>query len=131
MPKTLQPWKEKQTVWRLVDSVGMEAKKILRFSNLMSKIIKCRHLLCQNLSPSFLQHSCNPRKKMRLWESRWTKADSIQHGAVFDSCLLCLFAWKFFALGFSENAFTQQGIFMTQVGFIFRDPSIRENLLCP
>ena len=108
MPKTLQPWKAKQTVWRTVDAVGMEAKKILRLSNLMSKIKKCIHLLCQNLASSSLQHSYNARKRLGFWESRWTKAVNIQHGAIFDSCLLCLFAWELFALGFLGNAVIQQ-----------------------
>lgn len=36
-----------------------------------------------------------------------------------------------FVLGFLENAFIQQGIFMIQVVFISRDPPIRENLFCP
>lgn len=130
MLKTLQPWEEQHTVLRLPDSVGMKAKRILKFSNLMSKIIKCMHSLLQNLACSFLQHSCNERKQLSLWESRRTKADNIQHGAVFDSCSLCLFFWKQFKLGFLENAFIQPGIFPTVV-FISRDPPIREHLLSP
>lgn len=132
MPQTLQPLKRKANSLKAcrVSRYGSQ-ERILKFSSLMPEIIKYIHLLCQNLALFFLPHSCNARMKLGLWESKWTKADNIQHGAVFDSCLLCLFVWKLFVLGFLENAFIQQGIFMIQVVFISRDPPIRENLFCP
>lgn len=52
--QTLQPWSDTQTVRRLVDSGGTEAKRILMFSNLMSKVVRYTHLLRQNETPSFL-----------------------------------------------------------------------------
>lgn len=99
--KTLQPWKAKQTVCRTMNSVGMEAKKIRRLSNLMSKIKKCMHLLCQSVATSSLQHSYNARKRLGFWKADGQKL-SIFNTVLFlqapvVACYAC-FAWKLFAL---------------------------------
>lgn len=127
--QTLQRWKDTQTVRRLVESGGTEAKRILMLSNLMSKIIKYTHLPCQNAAPFSLgvpgtqersdvfEKTGGRKLTIFSMELLWTMACYV--------CLKTVRTWLFRIC--LQPARPMHG---TTV-FIARDPPIGEHLLSP